>query len=1514
MVSVSFRPPVDTEDWDPMAGGEPPHVHEGRWLLAVLRCCIGTISESVTSNASPCPGLGFSLASRMCCTGARTFIDILSRRMPAGPTSSTQLKLLNHTEFPAMIASRVWALLHPSKPSAHSQTVELWLTFQRLCPEVCHKVIADSLLCEDVYVAVEGYRTFAFLWRAAMEMRHSDGVLPGGIFLMLDALDHAEASIRMIARTWLTNALPHIDRLLDPLLRILLDATTIRGPDFAYVATFDARRVLYAFRRLETAMSCDVDAFLTAATKRLSPVVVEMVRGVEKELTLGLTSATGRGPTSQSSPGGLSSDTSVRTNTTGGASEVRFSQKPETEYGSPLLLPHAPPFDPDNAALYDRNVATAKGKGSVYTPVFLIEDYIGVLLLLGLRFTQSRLPRHASAEARVENTRVHAVAAEIVRYVMSSLPAEKAAKNAQTLADPVLQLLAHSVSDQEWAIQVHLLKLLRVLLRAQHRDSPNRRSRTTSDVEKQHSALNGTDEVQVSTPPVVIPITPNSAYSVESSPYFLPTLLHGLRHSHSDRNSMRTYWVTFLSQCLPLLSNTLPATVDAVITTLSALLIALVKTGSQTTEGSNDSNVWVEGSATISRGDSDGSFSIAQQQLCILRGLDDALSFVLRDEVITAYTKRFSSADRAGGMSLVTPVRLFSDFLKDVFAQEDSVAKDIDPKFQAVQIVFARLHIIVHACALIWGPPRHRSEPVSCGNFMHSGSRTPNPLFGHLASSRLLVEEMHHTIAIHDQVLSLLKPLLEGFPLDVISACLQLWKRVYVDVENGRNCAVAGALVEMIRAVEGSTPTIILSSAATITFCVLHPRDRTKREKLFNQQLLGLPSRQVESVLLSFMESYLTRSPLSSDALWAAWSHLSGMLRETLQYANSPTASLRLLLLLYRYLLKAPAVEDKKVRRDLLDITSQIVQTCVVVALKTFEMSVDVESGATVPPFLDPAHLSRSSVARLTKSGHGKRADPLTTASPQFPNDAGSTIPKDGSAATEPVQSALEVLKSQFSLQSLMIMSQILVPLLEIVCEDKDKQVSLLHLVMPCIVGAIRNHGLSNLAHAHAAVALLAALCRRPHTARAWQRDVLDLFHDGDFFMADADTLGLWGKVIDALISLDKLSLAYIMDKSPGTVFVSRETEQTHRMRLLKRLSFVLWSGTQDKYVGSLPAILEKLVESIRFSSAERVHCQVLLCLRVLVARISPGHLNLYWPMVLTELIRVFDARERSPTLILSALKFLDLLLVLQPEAFHFHRWMLIADLCEGRSIDTGPDHHHPSFDQASITARKGFVPYTELPFFEGEKNESGGSQEFGVTGNCVGSSDCVGSPQHASPTDTYTCTIVTDGPSSPQDLDPATTSSQSFRRPIMYVRKVESLAELRPYVETLKHHAYQNCLHVRQSPDWDAINYFLRADFVELDVAMEPYVPPAQTEFRTEHPAPSVLQSSSELPFLRTGFIERSVPSLAALETWMDLNVTESTTASAHIPNTADAPQPNTSTEGCSTEIGSSPNLAVQS
>ncbi len=74
----------------------------------------------------------------------------------------------------------------------------------------------------------------------------------------------------------------------------------------------------------------------------------------------------------------------------------------------------------------------------------------------------------------------------------------------------------------------------------------------------------------------------------------------------------------------------------------------------------------------------------------------------------------------------------------------------------------------------------------------------------------------------------------------------------------------------------------------------------------------------------------------------------------------------------------------------------------------------------------------------------------------------------------------------------------------------------------------------------------------------------------------------------------------------------------------------------------------------------------------VLLVRFSARNLTSFWPVLMTELMRLYDQVATEPegiqqtvdgrNLLLSTLKLLDLLVLIQPEDFQINEWLFVTD------------------------------------------------------------------------------------------------------------------------------------------------------------------------------------------------------------------------------------------------------------
>jgi len=146
------------------------------------------------------------------------------------------------------------------------------------------------------------------------------------------------------------------------------------------------------------------------------------------------------------------------------------------------------------------------------------------------------------------------------------------------------------------------------------------------------------------------------------------------------------------------------------------------------------------------------------------------------------------------------------------------------------------------------------------------------------------------------------------------------------------------------------------------------------------------------------------------------------------------------------------------------------------------------------------------------------------------------------------------------------------------------------------------------------------------------------------------------------------------------SIFASRDSESVTRAKLMKRVAFLILTGNKDDYMPHYPSILEKMVDSLKMSSGAPVMCSFLLLMRVVICRSSGQHLNLFWPTIVTELIRILgqdyaleNNGHREVSVLVEAIKFLDYVFCVMPDVFQIYKWIFVGDTVkeEGASAIT---------------------------------------------------------------------------------------------------------------------------------------------------------------------------------------------------------------------------------------------------
>ncbi|CDO73123.1 hypothetical protein BN946_scf185007.g177 [Trametes cinnabarina] len=344
---------------------------------------------------------------------------------------------------------------------------------------------------------------------------------------------------------------------------------------------------------------------------------------------------------------------------------------------------------------------------------------------------------------------------------------------------------------------------------------------------------------------------------------------------------------------------------------------------------------------------------------------------------------------------------------------------------------------------------------------------------------------------------------------------------------------------------------------------------------------------------------------------------------------------------------------------------------------------------------------------------------------------------------------------------------------------DSDKILAACNQIVYNIVGPALKGKARPLDLEDDVIAILREMSRINVAVKAWRSPVADALNDNRCFNSSAESGEKWMPMIKALFDTDKSALPELLGKittvASANIFTNREYEMLLRSLNLRRLSYVMLSAEKNHFLAQLPSIQEKLVDTLRNVTAPIVQSEVYLCVRVLLCRLSPHNLSSFWPVILTELYRIFEQiLENVPSdgseelgLILAACKLLDLLLVLQTEEFQIHQWIFITD-----TVDAiyRPDGWFPAALLDRLAEVVGALPSTES-----------------------------GAPRSAAQAQT---------PSVP---------NRPMRRPLLqFMRQIDSIRDLVPFFSTASISSYESVYHSGGLIDWQAVEQSLLEDLFE--------------------------------------------------------------------------------------------------
>ena len=303
-------------------------------------------------------------------------------------------QLLNQTHVSKncleLSMSRLWGLI---EDQSHQKPVaDLLIKFFIADANIFQNTISNTFAINDIETNVISIKNFSQFWKLTSEFYPEIIFFENGecIFKMLDFLEHEHPLIRHLSKSWLSDAKNQFRKIIDPLLKVLLDKETkwyiSYQKQLFFTREYDNRRIIEAFRKLKNIIinvpEISINFFIK---EKISQILLEM-DDLGKEL---------------------------------------------------------------------RNV----------TKTIKLEFYLELLVTISLRFIQGKFIESVSESFYRENFSVNAASCEFLEFLLSYVePKNKVMDIAQSIVEPVLEIMMESLKSEDEVMQVQLINLLKVLI------------------------------------------------------------------------------------------------------------------------------------------------------------------------------------------------------------------------------------------------------------------------------------------------------------------------------------------------------------------------------------------------------------------------------------------------------------------------------------------------------------------------------------------------------------------------------------------------------------------------------------------------------------------------------------------------------------------------------------------------------------------------------------------------------------------------------------------------------------------------------------------------------------------------------------------------------------------------------------------------------------------------------------------------------------------------------------------
>ena len=1229
-----------------------------------------------------------SLHPIVACNSIRVLARFLA--LPSSNLSASKLHgyIMYSTRIPHTLAKRMWDLLAPRSSIVHYQIAALFLELRPIMSDFIEDVICEALLNKELALRLEALQRFALLWRLTGELGASR-TFDRALFLMLDSLNDEQPIIKLACRTWLADSITKVERILDPLLLVLLDPKTSRTTNGVYATEYDCRRVLYALKVLQSIIECDFKLWMQNAMNRIvsrDMLMLHRQQVIQDPVpSMPYGASDPNDPSTRDENGRIVSTTPMNFSPSSPSSDA---SSPASSYGSDAFS-HIP-----------------------------VETYLDLLVVQSLRFIIGVPSRSSNAEFITKNSVVQTTAVGFLQFMVVKMQAStKAAELALILHQPILEALAQAVSDAHLILQVNLLGLIRSLILIDT-------SAGASHGQKSNAPASGTTPQQP---------TARVIDAIGQSQLFLQTINIGILQTNADFN-IRFYWLDFITSSLPHLSKYSHMLLPPIIQCLCDI-ISTHKNAYDSIE-SKDSLMILRSMKMILQ----HAVHNSPQEPIVLQTPstgNDANSATTT--TVSASSNASNNAQSGSG---------FSSFFKTLFVSEAQGASGSSGSnnngkaptaLSAIESVLERLNVILKGLFKVWGSGNAQFRSMFSEFGPTLCSETPEHSFAspldslsslgyglkretvvnltknlHSADKDMWTsDEVHNRYLVQDQILAILELLYHASPSKFLDCILRDW--VYIsrhpeqlmganapkltafdpgfDAESMKAAlkhkSVAINIINHMSNVSGES----LYKALTEVLKACHSSDQARSLRLAQAKKRGVNYTHLQDACIA-----------EFGVLIADWGNTHKMSEQTLpsvlqfiralMTSHNPQAicqSWKLLECVFTRLF-GPGTSTTSLEK-----TPQEPKNFGAIESSKSSSAGSNSSNPTspanlIPPLLQQARVKKevlavvqlmieSSQQCLNKTFVDLSCSWRCVTPFRFVfDDKSDPVVMDESTASSN--------RTLMALQMTLYLRDHLIPVTERLTEDSKAALtqSSFGPIILQISSTLQSESLKAPTLAQESAALLERFAAAPHVCdpKVWRKAALDVFLWWNDFLrvSGPATLKCFQRIVAHLFTAKFDSdgnawsefVKYVSKAvAPQTmIFASGAESHAQRALAVRRLAFLILSGIQDQFLDQLPWIQEKLVEALKQrDSHSDTFSAVFLCLRVLLIKLKPESLRSFWPAIISEMLTVFTPTVASgsnqpsspdPELVFAVTKFLDLLFMLPSEQFNIHEWAFISD------------------------------------------------------------------------------------------------------------------------------------------------------------------------------------------------------------------------------------------------------------